>query len=280
MEEYWPVRFAMARGDSKDLLITQGHDSLKSFHEEITTHNTVIISAEHFFFLPAHVVKKISDYFQNLDLDVAVVTFVRNPIDLAESQINQSVKMGIGKLDDLLSSPKTFKEKTNIAKYVNYFGDRNNLVFDYEHAISYSDGLIGFFCNELNIPLSDLNLPDRYSGDGNKSLCYEALKVINRINPLITNAAPHSKMRDSLIGSLSKIEGTNFYLNSYQRTVLYENCHEDMLNLEKNWEVDYRSFFEKEGPVPNGATNHLVARAYEEIAYQLIKVMSASFPIK
>lgn len=273
LEEYWPVRTAISRGDTKDLLITQGNDSLESFHEEIISHDTVLISAEHFFFLPTHVIKKISEYFHSLDLDVTVVTFVRNPIQLAESQINQSVKMGLGCLHDLTASPRTFNEKANITKYVNCFGDKNNLVFDYEHAINHSGGLIGFFCNEFNIPFSNLNLPDRESGSGNNSLSYEALTVFDRINPLLTDAAPHSKMRNSLVGSLSKIEGNIFSLNSLQRKVLYDNCHEDMLYLVNNWKIDYQSCFKKEQPNPTAINYQLAAKAYEEIAYQLLKVM-------
>jgi hypothetical protein len=208
IENFFPVRMDLARGVKRENLIARGKQSLLCVQRELENSQTVIISAEQFFGLPPKVLKKIHAFFVNQQSNAQVIVYVRDPLDLTSSMINQRVKMGLGELNSFLASPPYLHINKHIEKYISIFGREKVLVKNYtEITASKNDLVDDFICTfKPDFPLHELVRKEPV----NRSICYEALLVIDEFNKSFTNYPPHSLERNLIIDVLSKVSGQKF----------------------------------------------------------------------
>ncbi|OSP54530.1 hypothetical protein [Pseudoruegeria sp. SK021] len=125
----------------------------------------ILLSTEYFFDLMIPQIKKLDAYFSNIGFELNVVYYVRHPIALSTSVINQSVKMGAHSLSKLLADP-IWPKVTKLRPFLNALGKDRILVrpfatsksfaaeFDILTAIGYSGPIADIERIRVNTSLS------------------------------------------------------------------------------------------------------------------------------
>ena len=79
----------------------------------------------------------------------------------------------------------------------------------------------------------------------NKSLCHEAIIMMDEFNQLNPDLPPHSEKRDLMIEALSKIQGKRLCFDKNVVEQFRKAIQEDLDYLHKSWDINFSgSFFE------------------------------------
>tara|TARA_X000001388_G_scaffold23570_1_gene16039 strand:+ start:16050 stop:17039 length:990 start_codon:yes stop_codon:yes gene_type:complete len=236
-ESYSSVKIDLENGQELSNLIARGEKSKLVFSEEISKYSRVILSAEQFFFLPENVLIRIKNFFAEHEAEVKVILYVRDFYDLAISEVNQKVKMGMGDLDELLENLPVFRVKDNIEKFSGIFGKgavviRNFTSLRFE-GVDLVDDFISLVTDE-KVTLVDIEK------ESNSSLSNSALRIIDNINKNGFSAPPHSKERDILIGSVALLNGQKIAPKSMAINDFYKKVGSDIEYLKNNFGIRFQ----------------------------------------
>ncbi len=235
--DFSSVQIDLDNGQSIENLISRGEKSKVALTSEVEKYQNVILSAEQFFFLPELVLKNIHEFFNRLNVEIKVVVYVRDFYDLAISEINQKVKMGMGELDYLLLNLPVFGVKKNIEKFVNIFGLESIVIRDFTSLRKCDVDLVQDFLRIIindNIALKDVGK------ETNTSLSSSALRIINIINQSGFRAPPHSKERDALIAALAKLNGDPIVPNMDSIDAFYRAISHDIKYLKDIFKINFK----------------------------------------
>lgn len=246
LTDYAPVRTALKNGSSIEELTTIGDESVSAFKDELSHYDSVILSAEQFFFLPKLVLSRIKDFFSECGAKVKVVVYLRDFYELAISELNQKVKMGMGRLNDLVESLPTFNVKDNLENYVNVFGKESIEIRDFSRLTSNNVDLAFDLLNALTNSPIQLAKANSVS---NLSLSGTALQIIDLINNDGFDAPAHSKIRDRLIESLCLLNGHKLSPSKSTIESFYRKIEPDLLYLSNTFGFEFEH-------KPNSYSNH------------------------
>ena len=201
----------------------------------------LIISGEDISVLDSESIGRLKDYLfevTNTDIAIKVILFCRNPITYARSHIQEIVKGGLVlevEMENYFSFARTHYQK-RLGNFLTAFPQDSISVIKYEDAISHKHGLLGAFFDAVGV---DQRLARGFDKKMlNRSLSHEAIVIINAINrslPRFKNNAPNPQRSDYRHHLVKQISGTRFNLDNEYNQKIWEESHEDMHWLCKNF---------------------------------------------
>lgn len=237
-EDYAPVKNAINNEISIEELRIRGHKSESSLAYEVMNYDSVILSAEQFFFLPERVLRKIKSFFFELGVSVKIVVYIRNFYELAVSELNQKVKMGMGSLKELQNDLPVFNVKKNLETYVSVFGKNAINLKNFSELVERDVDIADDFLSNFSSNTFELAKIKEYS---NTSLSYKALRIIDNVNLRGFDAPAHSKVRDCLIESLALLDGEKFIPSKEAFKKLGRKIEADLEFLNTTFDFNFES---------------------------------------
>ncbi len=269
IEEYSPAKNDIARGVSKKELLRRGKKSVSCVASEISNNDVLIISAEQFFFLPWEVLKNMRQFFlDHNSVHVEVLIYVRDPLDLSFSIINQEVKMGFKSLHSLVTNMPYFQLKKEIQKFEAIFGQENIHIRNYSQIISNDLNLIDDFLYICEPHFLTDHLV--FESSKNASLCYEALVVLDEFNDLFPGFAPHSVERDLIIRALSFIRGSRLSTSNSAQQYLLTRLADDFEYLKEAYGISFDQQIENSDFQEDQSIQEGLLRSFAPVLHSLV----------
>ena len=204
--------------------------------------NIIVFSGEDLSLLNEQETLNMKDYFEKFfdqEIIFEIIACVRNPLSYFTSATQEIVKAGnsLNVATDYINklSGKLFFFSIN--KYINCFGKENVRVYKFEDAIRYTYGIIGKFCELLNIKISgpsDLK--------NNLSLSHEAIDILNKINQVNANYTVNRSDKHEVYSNLDVIlslRGSKFCLSSEMSGHSIESSSKDCDWLSASFNLNY-----------------------------------------
>ncbi|MFZ8201878.1 hypothetical protein [Alteromonas portus] len=237
-EDYAPVKNAVNNEVSIEELRIRGLNSESSLAYEAMNYESVILSAEQFFFLPEKVLRKIKSFFFELGVTIKIVVYIRDFYELAVSELNQKVKMGMGSLDELQSDLPVFNVKRHLETYVSVFGKDAVNLKNFSELVERDVDIVDDFLSSFSSNTFELVKTKKFS---NTSLSDKALRIIDNVNLHGFDAPAHSKVRDCLIESLALLDGGKFIPSKEAFQKLERKIEADLDFLNTTFDFNFES---------------------------------------
>jgi hypothetical protein len=208
----------------------------------------LLISGEAFSLLPTKNLADLKDFLIEIthpNVDFEVIIFVRNPVNLIISDLQQGIKMEFNTYEHEL------KYRYSIIK--DLFQKRLSPTFDvfkasevkicaFETAVKHQFGPVGYFLETIGFDEKTISefLIDKY----NESICSEAVDVLSFINkqlPLYRNGKIGKGRSYSDTRKLKNIGRNKFDVPLDEKMTLYQNAQDDIAWLHHNTGIDYRN---------------------------------------
>lgn len=246
-------------------LIKSSQIAIKCLIKELKAYRTVIASAEQFFFLPIEVLLRIRKLVRELKVDVRIVVYVREPISIQTSHLNQQIKNGYSSIEFDETSVVSFNEKDNIQRFVDVFGKDAVNVFCYD-SICGGEGVLSHF--KAFVGASKV-IFERAVSPKNKSLCYEALIAVDLFNRSILSERENKNLiRQDLIFQLEKVKGTPFDLPASFKKNIYSKLNSNITYLNDVWNIEFNDNVKSNEE--SVGMNSLSVDVYREIVKELL----------
>ncbi len=94
----------------------------------------ILISSEYLHDLNKESLQRLDRFFSDYGLEMVAVCFVRHPVDAAQSQTQQNVKQGAGRLADLHARPMWHSARDTLQAPLEVLGKDRLIVLDYASA--------------------------------------------------------------------------------------------------------------------------------------------------
>lgn len=130
---------------------------------------------------------------------------MREPVELAISEMNQKIKFGLANFESYSKKLPNFQIERNIKKYVRIFGRDSISVTNYSSLAK--DELLASISDDIDVQ------EFKIIGGGkitNKSLSKEGLEIMNVFNKCYPSEGVNSKFRADLLNVLLNNNGTSF----------------------------------------------------------------------
>ncbi len=177
---------------------------------------------------------------------IKIVICLRNPIAIISSLYQQRIKNGIyfessnEFIEEIKQTYRCVKDMTDI------FGAENLIVYSFEKACSYEDGLVSYFFKEIG--LDNIDRANLKETKENESFSAEAAKVSSYINKkecsIVENKRSFNRKLADL-DSLIKINGSKFILDRNEILKIYKYIFDDLVWIKDNYGIDYTNQMER-----------------------------------
>lgn len=197
--------------------------------ESLAFEGDVVLSSEYFYDLSRPAVKKLNAFFDDIGRELQILCYVRHPIAMATSSTQQSIKMGTGRLGELLRKPKWHSIKDALFPYVDVLGKERIAVRSFDLCRDTGAALdlldtIGFSASE---PYPE-QIRSNESLSAAAVLLADAHNQLSRLNAVV----PKSK------GYYFKIGGPKFSLPFRTRKLVLEACEGDLTWLKECFGIE------------------------------------------
>jgi len=255
---------------------------LHSIEEEIELQKTcskLIISGEEISFMTMNNLLNLRNYFLSTcgkQVKFNIVIFVRNPISLTVSVIQQLVKSGhneqIALKIGMRGSSHLFQER--IERFTKAFGSESVKVYSFDEAIKHKFGPVGYFLALLNLNNDEISrFHYKRTNEGLSMFAVKFLSYVNMKMPLIIDEKLHKNRTLVDIIPLSNVHGPKYDISHTDKKAIIENSQHDVNWLRKNYGIDY-SF-------PSFSKNQNDFEITEEIIHDLKNIFqNLSHPLK
>lgn len=203
--DYAPVKNFVIENDLERLEDIE-QKSIRALRAEVKNYDTVILSAEQYFFLPELVLERIRDFFLSIDVVVSIRIYVREPVELAISEMNQKIKFGLANFETFSKNLPNFHIKRNITKYIKVFGKDKISVTNYSNLPKHD--LLASVSNSIDVKNFKIKLGGKAT---NKSLSREGLEIMDVFNKCYPHEGVNSNFRRDLLNLLLSSDGTEFF---------------------------------------------------------------------
>ncbi len=214
-----------------------------------TIRSKLIISAENISFLTVDNLLNLRNYFLSIcgkQVKFNIIIFVRNPISLVTSNIQQKVKSiyteQVALKIMMKKSLSLFQVK--IQKFTKVFGSQYVKVYSFEEAIKHEFGPVGYFLALLNIDNNEISrFHYKRSNEGLSMFSVKFLSYVNMKMPRIIDGKLQKNRAHGDIGQfIDYMGGGHKYDISYtDKMTIIENSRHDVDWLRKNYGIDYSS---------------------------------------
>ncbi|MCF8360270.1 MAG: hypothetical protein K9H26_16070 [Prolixibacteraceae bacterium] len=200
----------------------------------------------------------------NAGIEIEVIAFVRNPVDLVLSLIQEMVKHG-EVIDDLFfKAAERVKNRyqSTFSKFIEIFSKESIKVYRLEDAQKHQNGVCGFFVSVIG---GSEELQQKvtlfYS---NRSITYEGVRFLSAINkkiPFRINGKINPERKTISKADISKFPGQNFFISNADKHLIWKNSQVDLQWLYENFNVYYSAY------IKGNNTNRTVFWGKESLLY-------------
>lgn len=197
---------AKSRGISGDILSEWHRSSLKKFETEIAETTNTVISSEFLLDLSKHKIRTLKEYLEKHFDEIAIITYIRHPIDHVTSAINEQVKQGHYDLEKAYSIHGEMGEYQKIENWLSIFGEDSFVIRPFVRSRFVNNDLVTDF---LSIIFGD-SIPQlrTLKNEENCSLSYPALLIADKLSKL----APSFSKQRGHSNYLQRIAGPKYIL--------------------------------------------------------------------
>lgn len=192
----------------------------------------VVLSSEYFYDLSRPAVKKLDAYFSEHGRQLQILCYVRHPIAMATSSTQQSIKMGTGRLGELLREPKWHSIKNALSPYLDVLGKDRIAVRSFD--LCRKTGAARDLLDAIGFS-SIGEYPEQIRS--NESLSAAAVLLADAHNHLsrMNAVVPKSK------GYYFRIGGPKFSLPHRTRKLVLDGCEGDLAWLKEHFDLELES---------------------------------------
>ncbi|MBN1924561.1 MAG: hypothetical protein JW798_01890 [Prolixibacteraceae bacterium] len=181
----------------------------------------------------------------NPNIKIEVIAFVRNPVDLVKSSMQEMVKHGevIENIYSVTVERLKNKFRLTLDKFLQAFSSDEVKVFRMEDAQKHQNGICGYFMQIIGAPELIQNLVSLFYS--NQSISYEAIMLLSAVNhsfPLFIDGKSNPERKDLDQFSLIKIPGEKYSISESKRKLIWDNCQEDLKWLYTTFGVNPYSY--------------------------------------
>lgn len=231
--DYAPVKNFVI-GNSLETLMAIEKKSIEALRAEVQNYNTVILSAEQYFFLPELVLERIRNFFSSIDVIVNIRIYVREPVELAISEMNQKIKFGLANFESYSQNLPNFHIEKNIDKYIKVFGKDAISVTNYSKLPK--DDLLASVSDAIDVRNFEVKTGRQVT---NKSLSREGLEIMDVFNKCYPHEGVNSKFRIDLLNVLLNRNGTTFFPNHELVRKLSADFVSDSVFLKNEFGIEF-----------------------------------------
>ncbi len=198
----------------------------KAIEKEIdqSTANRLLLSGEDLSVLSLEGVSRFKDWLMKYSDNIRVIAWLREPVEWSASTAQHTIRNGTATISAVMKKPPVPNYRGKLEKYFNIFGQQKVEIVDFHQAASHHEGIIGKFCDHLNIKNTMrkklLGCPSR-----NISISYEAALVISKINekfPMFTDGRLTPGRVTNDIVPFANIKGSKFMLSDEAAQIVLE----------------------------------------------------------
>jgi len=183
-------------------------------------------------------------------VNISIIVYVRNPVDISVSEIQQRIIGSDTEDTALLEMKKRISSyfRDSIEKFNNIFGKGSIHLYKFEQAIKHPFGLVGHFLEAIGFDETAIQKFEILKN--NQSISQIATDMISYINlkePWQINVKINDKREWGDHHCLS-ISGKKFTISIHEKRELFQKSIPDALWLKEQFNVDYtrKPLFEKE----------------------------------
>jgi len=173
-----------------------------------------------------------------------IIIFVRNPISLVISYIQEKVKVGNTEQVALKAMMKTSLSlfQVKIEKFTKVFGGESVKIYSFEEAIKHEFGPVGYFLALLNVNNDEISrFHYKRSNEGIAMFAVKFLSYVNMKMPLIKDGKLQKNRTPNDTRPLFNVYGPKYDISYTDKTTIIENSRHDVDWLRKNYGIDYSS---------------------------------------
>lgn len=239
---------------TRDQVIKLNSGYLRKIEEEVASKNPskLIISGEDISYLSVQSLQSLRDYLLttfNPSL-IRVVVYVRNPVSLSISKMQEVIKNGHHTMESALSIDLNSKEhsiKKRLIDIEQVFSRGNTEVYTFEDAVKDSNGPVGHFLSVIgfNKPKETAKFHIERSNEGLSLLAVNIISFINHKYPLFKDGVINEPRQNGDILPLTMLKGEKFDLTSRIKKELLHTYHDELIWLNDHCGIDYCSTIEE-----------------------------------
>ncbi len=210
-----------------------------------TTCSKLIISGEGISNLTMDNLLNLQNYFLTIcgkQVKFNIIIFVRNPISLAVSFIQQLVKVSLTEQLALKGEIIQSKDRyqTKIEKFTKVFGSESVKVYSFEEAIKHKFGPVGYFLALLNVNNDAISrFHYRKSNVGFSMFAIKFLSYVNmKMPPVIDGKLQKNRTRRDFMSVLN-VHGSKYDISHTDKKAIIEVSQNDVNWLRKIFGIDY-----------------------------------------
>lgn len=195
--------------------------AVKGYHDAFESEiahcdwRALLFSAEGLSNLSAREVRKLKEWVERFADEWRVIVWVRHPVDLTRSVMQQLVKSGYT-LEELSSNPILPNFRGKLTNWLGVFGHDNIEIVHFESAVAGPGGIAGAFARSVGI---GGDLADRIvqaAGRDNQSMSHEAVRLLSSLNrqrPLLIGGGIAPCRTGTEVREFQKIPGRRFEID-------------------------------------------------------------------
>jgi len=227
---------------------------LRNIEREIASKRPkkLIISGEDISVLDIQGLSSFKDYLSSTFNSDAIkaVLYVRNPISLSISKVQEDIKAGQHTLKSVIKNirldSKEHSIKQRIEDVEKVFGKGLTEVYPFEKALEHTQGPVGHFLSIIGFNKDEI--AKFYIEKSNESLSQLAANMISFINekyPLFEDGAIKAPRENGDTLPITKIKGMKFDLTFEQKKELRDKYNDEIVWLRDHFGIDYSATIKK-----------------------------------
>ncbi|MEQ9258618.1 MAG: hypothetical protein RIG84_05930 [Roseovarius sp.] len=234
IHEHKKLGLTEAQADEKNREYMSYLDSLTGLDEG----DMIIFSSEYFWSCSPASIERLKQYLDTIATSTSVVLYARNPFLRIVSGIQQSAKVGLDRLSNLVDAKYVSEYCTKVPVWSSIFGKQSVLVREYPESDATQFDIVRDFLSAIDVDRELLE-------EGGKAIVNESLsaEAIHLLDASHDFAPVFSPQRQRLIRELKKIEGASFKRSLPVTQEAMEALQQDFDYLEEAWGLRFDASF-------------------------------------
>lgn len=198
----------------------------------------LFVSGEHISDLTQVELVSLKEYLNKFTSNIEIYYFVREPLKLLLSDLQESVKTGRATLEQWSFEyilPRYYQKLKDLEAV---FGQESFHVIDFETAIKYEKGLVQYFFDQVFA--NDFKVEgDQKSNDSISDLSFKLLEKLNVIQPSVV-AGKKNNARSNLLGRLLKShKGSKINIDLPLSKDFISKFNKTLVSLSNDFDIHY-----------------------------------------
>lgn len=198
----------------------------------------LFISGEHISDLTKAELSNLKNYLNQFSPVIEVCYFVREPLKLILSDLQESVKTGRATLDNWSFDYILPRYYQNLKDLETVFGNSNLHIINFESAVKYGKGLVQYFFEQaFNI---NFNVEgEQKANDSVSDFSFKMLEKLNVLQPSVVDGQKNENRSNSLVKLLKAHKGSKINIDLPLSTDFISKLNKTLVLLEHDFNVHY-----------------------------------------